>query len=127
MQSNARALRHLAFGPVATTQWYNRVVASLAGHIGQLVPPDTWAIRSELAALAIATASPCGAMPPKLLANLKLVGILPQYVSIGRTSAAARLRVAMAEPLFIELERLHRDMDNGIDRLEAPPMRAWIR
>ncbi len=100
---------------------------ALPGISGSLFHPARGAIRAELAALAIATASPCGAMPPKLLAKLKLVGIVPQCVSIARTSTAARLRVAMAELVFIELERLHRDMDNGIDRLEAPPMRAWIR
>ncbi len=29
----------------------------------------------------------------------------------------------MAEPLFLELDGLHRDIDSGIDRLEAPQMR----
>ncbi len=47
--------------------------------VGQLVTLDTSATRAELASSAIASASPRGALLPKVFANLKIVGRLTTF------------------------------------------------
>ena len=127
MRINARSLKHLAFGPVANLLWYNRVVASLASHIGQFVAPDSMMLKTELATLAIATSSPCAALPTKVLCNLSLLGARSQFISLARSSAAARYRVSDSVPAFNILTKLHEEADKyNIEALLCPPMRYWF-
>ena len=128
MKTNARSLKHLAFGPIANLQWYNRVVSSLASHIGQFVEPDSSMIRTETATMAIATAGPCGALPAAVLSNLRVLGCSASYNSIMRTSVAARFRVSCTSPAFETLERLHHEADHeNLDALFVPQLQDWIQ
>ncbi len=74
---------------LATTQRFNRVVASLVSHDDQSVAPDTQVVRVELASLAIATASPCGALPPKLSVLLSQTGLHPWGAAAPQNEAGA--------------------------------------
>ena len=126
IRRNARTLKSLAYGISSTILWYNLAVASVAAHIGQLVAPNGVMLRAEAAALAVATAGPCGALPVWVLASLEKFGFSQQFSSVARVSAAARFRVTLATPIFHELVRLHAEVPFDDDALLAPPMKQWI-
>ena len=90
IRKKARTLKSLAYGITSNILWYNLAVASVAAHIGQLVEPSRAMLRAEAAALAVATAGPCGALPVWVLSALKKLGFSNQFSSVARTSAAAR-------------------------------------
>ena len=126
IRRNALTLKLLAYGITSTMRWYNLAVASVASHVGQLVAPSGTMLRAEAAALAVATAGPCGALPIWVLGALKKLGFSQQFSSIACVSAAARFRVTLATPIFHELVRLHAEAPFNDDSLFAPPMRHWI-
>jgi hypothetical protein len=126
IRKNARTLKSLAYGITTNMLWYNLAVASVASHVGQLVAPSSFMLRAEAAALAVATAGPCGAIPVVVLGALRKLGFSQQFSSVARTSVAARFRVTLSTPIFHDLMRLHSEARASDDVLFVPPMLGWI-
>ncbi len=91
------------------------MVASLAGHIAHWVPLDMRVIRAGQQPQPLPRPAFVERCRRRCLRTLN--PLLSPLIAL--TSAAARLRATMAEPLFLELGRLRRDLDNGIGRLES--------
>ena len=88
----------------------------------QFIEPSADVRKAEMASLAIATASPCGALPPKVLCNLSRAGFRAQFTSTVRQSIAARFRVSCTTKAFQKLCDLHHDADNyNLDATILPP------
>jgi len=85
-------LRTTVPGLVPTIALYNILAHSKFSHILAFYPPSVEVLRLERKSHQLLTRGPWNAFPPKLLFNLKAIGIRLQFQSLELTSMASRVR-----------------------------------